>query len=254
MVTAWSKEAQQEQRPGMGLKPVREILGADDAAGIFIMLRMIENNIPGTYIFHADEEIGCVGSSALADGEYTIDGYDLLTDYDVAIAFDRRGTQDFIHRQLGQEMCSGAFQFELCKRLNTGTILNYRGAEGCITDTAMYADLVPECINLSVGYYDEHSEDERLDYGHLCALLLVILEDHKLFENLPVVRELPEPDGEFDWENDPDQYDAIDDWELPTNLPDLVRSFPDAVTDILEGMGYDYNEVLYTLDEMNQLP
>lgn len=38
------------------------ILGADDKAGVTILMYMIENNIPGLYYFFLGEEVGCVGS------------------------------------------------------------------------------------------------------------------------------------------------------------------------------------------------
>ena len=45
----------------------KSILGADDKAGVTIMLYMIEHNIPGLYYFFLGEEVGCVGSRKLAE-------------------------------------------------------------------------------------------------------------------------------------------------------------------------------------------
>ena len=42
-------------------------LDADDAAGIWLQLRMIEAGVPGTYVALAAEEIGRLGSAALVD-------------------------------------------------------------------------------------------------------------------------------------------------------------------------------------------
>ena len=42
------------------------ILGADDKAGVTIMLNMIENKVPGLYYFFLGEEVGCVGSKKLS--------------------------------------------------------------------------------------------------------------------------------------------------------------------------------------------
>ena len=39
-------------------------LGADDGAGIYIMLRMIETKKPGLYVFHRGEERGGIGAKA----------------------------------------------------------------------------------------------------------------------------------------------------------------------------------------------
>jgi putative aminopeptidase FrvX len=44
----------------------KSILGADDKAGVVIMLNMIEHKIPGLYYFFLGEEVGCVGSKKVA--------------------------------------------------------------------------------------------------------------------------------------------------------------------------------------------
>jgi hypothetical protein len=61
-------------------------LGADCTTGVYIMLCMIEMNVPGVYVIHAGEEIGCVGSRALV--ESNPDWFDHVK---YAISFDRRG-------------------------------------------------------------------------------------------------------------------------------------------------------------------
>jgi hypothetical protein len=43
----------------------------------------------------------------------------------------------------------------------------YKPAVGIFTDTAIYAPIVPECINISCGYYNEHTYQETLDLVHL---------------------------------------------------------------------------------------
>ena len=45
----------------------KSILGADDKAGVTIMLYMIKNNIPGLYYFFLGEEVGCIGSKKVAN-------------------------------------------------------------------------------------------------------------------------------------------------------------------------------------------
>ena len=37
---------------GVIYKDDKEVLGADNTAGIWIMLKLIDNNIPGVYVFH----------------------------------------------------------------------------------------------------------------------------------------------------------------------------------------------------------
>jgi len=81
-----------------------EPLGADNAAGVFILTEMIEAGVPGTYIFHHGEERGCIGSRALAK-----EMPEFLEKFDRAIAFDRRSTKSVITRQMGARRCSDIF-------------------------------------------------------------------------------------------------------------------------------------------------
>ena len=62
-------------------------LGADDGAGVYILLRMLENKVPGTYIFHRGEERGGIGANAMA-----LKHKDWLTQFEQCVAFDRAGT------------------------------------------------------------------------------------------------------------------------------------------------------------------
>jgi hypothetical protein len=41
---------------------------------------------------------------------------------------------------------------------------------GVYTDTAEFIEVIPECTNISVGYYSEHSDKEKLDIIHFQAL------------------------------------------------------------------------------------
>ncbi|MEY9575815.1 putative aminopeptidase FrvX [Bradyrhizobium diazoefficiens] len=136
-------------------------LGADDAAGVWVMSEMIKAKVPGLYVFHAAEEIGCKGSRAIATMQP-----DFLANIKAAIAFDRRGIDSVITHQ-GSRCCSDNFGKSLAAQLPKRFKLD---PTGVLTDTKMYMKIVPECTNISVGYYSEHSENERLDVDHLIEL------------------------------------------------------------------------------------
>jgi hypothetical protein len=136
-------------------------LGADCTAGVWIMMEMIKAKVPGMYIFHYGEEVGCIGSSALAD-----ESADRLKGIKSAIAFDRRGTTSIITHQRDRT-CSDAFGKSLAKQLPKRFKLDDKGI---LTDTKQYRWIVPECTNLSVGFSNEHSAYERIDLGHLFEL------------------------------------------------------------------------------------
>ena len=156
-----------------------ECLGADDAAGIYAMLKMIKADINGLYVFHRAEEIGGQGSD-----HFALNYSELLKDINHCVAFDRRGSNSVITHQAGDTCCSGAFASALSKQLGMGFKPD---STGVFTDSANYTHLIPECTNLSVGYDFEHTKNEYLDYLFLGRLT------HKLIEvdwnSLPVVRE-----------------------------------------------------------------
>ncbi len=91
------------------------ILGADDKAGMTVILYMIENKVPGLYYFFIGEEVGCVGSTRLADNwtKYEFSNY-----INKVVSFDRRGTNSVITEQLFGVCCSDEFAQELSNRLN----------------------------------------------------------------------------------------------------------------------------------------
>lgn len=144
-----------------------EPLGADDAAGVWLMLEMIDRDVPGVYVFHRGEERGGIGSSGISD-EYD----NFLDVFDAAIAFDRRSTYSVITWQGMGRCCSDTFGKALAEGLNNaddGFIYDIDDS-GIFTDTANYTDNIPECTNISVGYDDEHTGKETLYLPHLFAL------------------------------------------------------------------------------------
>ena len=134
-------------------------LGADDAAGVYAAIRMIEAGVTSvSYVFHRDEESGGRGSAWLAKNYPA-----WVAGFDICLALDRRGTQDVIVSQHYGKCASSEFAAGLGAALGMG----HKAADGIFTDSASYVDLIAECSNLSIGYYDEHSTRERLDTGYL---------------------------------------------------------------------------------------
>lgn len=159
-------------------------LGADDTVGVFILTEMIKSGMPGYYIFHHGEEVGCIGSSALAK-HYS----EWLSSFNMAIAFDRGGTTDVISHQIGQRTASDAFCAAFARQMNRdprcGLTLT-PSDRGVFTDTVEYEHLIAECTNVSVGYEKAHSSAERVDVGHVLRLLAALTELD--VTTLPIVR------------------------------------------------------------------
>ena len=155
-------------------------LGADDKAGVTILTWMMKNKIPGLYYFFIGEEVGCIGSSAAAkSGDFK--------DYDRIISFDRRATTSIITHQSWSRCCSDAFADAFCDELNKSGLSYVKDDGGVYTDSAEFVDIIPECTNVSVGYYKEHTFNESQDIEHLVKLAnACLLVD---WENLPTKRD-----------------------------------------------------------------
>jgi len=193
------------------------ILGADDKAGMVVLLYMIENQVPGLYYFFIGEEVGCIGSSALAEN---FDRPEITK----VVSFDRRGTTSIITEQMFGKCCSDEFAEALADALNsTGLGLQMvPDNTGILTDSAQFVELVPECTNISVGYYNEHTVKEIQDIDYLISLCRAVVKID--WESLPIVRE-PGDDGMdrsipgWDDELDLDDEDSLDyDEEYSTNI------------------------------------
>ena len=156
-------------------------LGADDGAGVWMLLEMIDAGVPGTYLFHRGEERGGIGSRAIA-AQYTA----FLSPHKYAIAFDRRGTGDIITEQMCGVCCSDEFAEAFAALLG----MDYKPDNtGSFTDTANYINIIPECTNVSVGYNNEHSPNETLDVWHLKSLRDAVVAAFKTGITLPVKRD-----------------------------------------------------------------
>jgi hypothetical protein len=143
----------------------KSILGADDKAGVTVMLYMIEQGVPGLYYFFLGEEVGCLGSKKVANKlkEQKIEGINKV------ISFDRRGTTSVITYQSSQRCASDEFGEALAKELNAAdeTFKYTTDPTGVLTDSIQFIKIYPECTNISVGYKSEHTFSESQDIEHL---------------------------------------------------------------------------------------
>ncbi len=230
-------------------------LGADDAAGIWIALHMIEARVSGLYIFHAAEEHGGLGSSYI-----TKKHAGRLEGIQYAIAFDRKGTNSVITHQ-GSRTCSDEFAWSLATLLGKG----YRPDDtGTFTDTANYTDLIGECTNISVGYEGAHSEKETLDIAYLERLrdTMIHFDPSKLVHK----RQPGEIDeDEFIWmpaggktANDRYRYDETHrDYgarHYDETLIDLCANYPHIAARLLESTGMSSNDILDELAKEKAWP
>ena len=161
------------------------ILGADDKAGVSIMLYMMAHNIPGIYYFFDGEERGGIGSNKVAS---VFESIEHLKGVKRCISFDRRNYYSVITQQLGRECCSDEFATELAKELNKSGLKISLDPTGIYTDSASFIDEIAECTNISVGYFSEHTISETQNISFLQRLGKACLDVN--WENLPTVKKV----------------------------------------------------------------
>jgi putative aminopeptidase FrvX len=184
----------------------KSILGADDKAGVVVLLYMIEHNIPGLYFFFVGEERGCIGSRKVASSHKN----NPLTHINKVISFDRRGYNSVITHQLSGRSCSNEFAKELSIELNEKSKnLFDKGFEyepdstGIYTDSAQFIDIYSECTNISVGYHNEHSHHESQNIEHLRKLCETVVKiDWEILKNY-------RNQSKFEYDDEDDYYYGI---------------------------------------------
>jgi hypothetical protein len=158
------------------------ILGADDKAGMTVLLYMIEKGVPGLYYFFIGEEVGGIGSSAASSMSFS--------GYNKCVSFDRRGYDSVITEQWFGKCCSDEFAKALANELNKKNLtFNFRpDPTGIFTDSASFMNDIPECTNISVGYYSEHTGKERQNINYLERLAKASVKVN--WDSLPTTRKI----------------------------------------------------------------
>jgi hypothetical protein len=228
-------------------KPGRS-LGADDGAGLWMMRRMIAAGVAGSYVFHRGEEKGRLGSCWVAENEpERLDGFKAV------IAFDRKGTSDFITHQMDERGCSVAFVDSFTDELADASdgLLRYQADDtGSYTDSYSYFELVSECCNMSIGYQGEHGPRETLDARHiwrLCNALIALDWSKLVFERDCTVTEyndLWRGDYSGGWSSAAsygNEWDRSDN-EADDRLERLCHLYPETAAQLLEAFGVGFDE------------
>jgi hypothetical protein len=148
------------------------ILGADDKSGVTILMYMIAKRIPGVYWFFYGEERGGQGSAKVANNFHT---YKFMKNIKKIVSFDRRNYHSVITQQMGLQCCSNEFADQLCQELNKSGMKMSLDPTGVFTDSANFIDLIPECTNVSVGYFNEHTHDEMQNITFLEKLCKAVV-------------------------------------------------------------------------------
>lgn len=224
------------------------VLGADDGTGIYIMLEMIRANVPGLYVFFSEEEKGRVGSIA-----YKMPAY-----IQRCVSFDRKNINHLITTQSGEKGCSDEFAEAFIKAFPLPFV---KDPTGSYTDSYSFFDIVPECINLSVGYYWQHTQDEIQDIKFAIDMAKACIQMD--WDSLPTKRD---PEAEMrryyaghgytgrwwdDYGLDEEDDKAVSVVEpIYKDVYEFCYDYPDIVADVLEAYGITLADLIkYKNDE-----
>lgn len=206
------------------------VLGADCGSGMYIMIRMILAGKAGLYVFFSTEEQGRVGSGLYIMPEHITK----------CVSFDRKGTDNLITHQMSERGCSDAFADAFIDRF----ALPYKkDPTGSFTDSYSFFAVVPECINLSVGYYNQHTKQESQDLPFLESLVDACIDLD--WDVLPVERDPNVMEYANDWGNY--TYPKTKSWNTSWNnkleydegrdIEDFVYAHPYVVSELLQEYG-----------------
>ena len=206
---------------------VSNCLGADCTTGIYIMLNMIEAGTEGVYVVHAAEEVGCKGSSGLIN-DYVYKGkVKWLEHIDSVMSFDRYGDKSVITHQMGLRTASDDFAKSFADALDMPQLIGDNG--GSYTDSNEYMTIVPECTNISVGYYNQHTKNETQDLVYLDYLVDSLINAD--WSKLVISR-------------DPTVVDE--------DIRTLITSYPDKVAELMDSYGWTAESLVEELGLDNQ--
>lgn len=156
---------------GFMLKPTTtySCLGADDRAGVYMVLehyvQLLDNFHIGVF---CDEEVGGYGSNELTE----------LTDVSCFIGLDREGSMEV-----------ATYGYNNRELIDLFVSKGFKEVRGSFTDASVLAGIHNKpCVNLSVGYYGQHSDGEYVLFKDMEDTLKVILNDVDLVfkEDYPI--------------------------------------------------------------------
>lgn len=125
-------------------------IGADDRAGCAIVWEL--RNTGHSILITSGEEIGCIASRRIMNSQWWVD--EINKEHQFAVQFDRRGYKDIVFYNVG-----------------TNAFVKYvKGETGYTPEDGSYTDIRVLCkgicgVNMSVGYYNEHTSEEKLVYN-----------------------------------------------------------------------------------------
>lgn len=125
-------------------------LGADDRVGVFLMLSMVQAGLKPSILFTTDEETGSASGRAFAD-KYRANWMKSGVKY--IMQLDRSGFNDCVFYQCNSPKFEQYIES-----------FGFKTARGSFSDISVLCPILGVAgVNLSVGYFNEHSQTEMID-------------------------------------------------------------------------------------------
>lgn len=161
-------------------------LGADDKNGVWIVLKLLEHfkKRKISFIFSTCEEAGCNIKTVLRKKQSILDRVKYC------LVFDRRGGSDIIGTL--NSYCSSDLEEDI---VEIGSEFGYKVNSGIFSDCDFISNYVP-CVNLSCGYYKQHTEEE---YTNISELLNALSFGKKIISTLHGYYSKPDKKSYYDY-------------------------------------------------------
>lgn len=216
-----------------------DCLGADDAVGLGVLVNLISRGVEGRYLFTRGEEVGLLGADYIVSSTP-----DLLKQSKISIEIDRRGTKEIITYQSTGECASDEFALALAQQLNMG---HKPSDKGVYTDNALFAEFIPEVVNIAAGYEGAHTSNESTDLAYAQELANALAKVD--WNALPIKRKPAPP-----YYGAGAKYNRVD-YTAPLSfdeLYDLCLTRPEVAAAILCSLGvneFDIEDAQLDLDD-----
>ena len=163
-----------------------DLLGADDRAGVYAIIRILSDGYRPHIMFTTDEEKCCAGASTLVTQEPNCP----LEKIKAIFQLDRRGSEDCVFYD-----CDNP---DFVKYIES---FGFIEAHGTFSDISIIA---PEwevaAVNLSVGYYNEHTNHEYLRLDELETTIERVEQMLAAADDMPTFSYIPAKSA---WNMDP---------------------------------------------------
>ena len=135
-------------------------IGADDKAGLYAIVRLLQVLPAAKACLFYDEEMGCLGSSSI-DGK----SKKWFNDVSVVVGIDRAGAHDLISRTNGLTVTSRKLMKQLKPLMQR---YGFKKAVGSFSDVGEVVEITDIAgFNISCGYYKAHTDYETLNSQQL---------------------------------------------------------------------------------------